>query len=113
MPGHMLAALASYPHLGCRGQGYEVWTHWGISPDVICLGRESSYEFLMDVIDEVLALFPSDMIHIGGDEAPTVRWEECPDCRRFMEEHGTMMMLSFSAAAAKSAALPFGAFTSM
>ena len=88
MPGHMLAALASYPHLGCRGQGYEVWTHWGISPDVICLGRESSYEFLMDVIDEVLALFPSDMIHIGGDEAPTVRWEECPDCRRFMEEHG-------------------------
>lgn len=88
MPGHMLAALTSYPHLGCTGKDYELWTHWGISPDVVCLGRESSYEFLLDVIDEVLELFPSDLIHIGGDEAPTVRWEECPDCRRFMEEHG-------------------------
>ena len=88
MPGHMLGALASYPQLGCRGQGYEVWTHWGISKDVLCAGKEETFEFVENVLAEVLDLFPSKFIHVGGDECPKERWKECPACQRRIREEG-------------------------
>lgn len=81
MPGHMLAALASYPELGCTGGHYDVWGMWGIADDVLCLGKEETYVFLERVFDEICGLFPSEYIHIGGDECPKVRWESCPDCQ--------------------------------
>ena len=88
MPGHAQAALASYPRLGCRGEGYSVWTRWGISKEVFCVGREETFEFLEGVLDEVCELFPSEYIHIGGDEAPRDRWKECPDCQQRMRQCG-------------------------
>jgi len=88
MPGHGLGALTAYPWLGCRGADYEVWTRWGISKDVFCAGKESTFEFLQDVLSEVLELFPSKYIHIGGDECPKERWKECPLCQQRMKENG-------------------------
>ena len=70
LPGHMLAALASYPELGCTGGPYEVEKTWGVFPDVICIGNEKAMVFLEDVLSEIVELFPSEYIHIGGDEAP-------------------------------------------
>ena len=81
LPGHMLGALAAYPSLGCTGGPYEVWTRWGVSPDVLCAGNEQVYEFLEDVLSEVCELFPSEYIHIGGDECPKASWEKCPKCQ--------------------------------
>lgn len=81
MPGHSLAALAAYPELGCTGGPYQVRTHWGIEKDVYCAGNEQVFTFLQDVLDEVLFLFPSEFIHIGGDECPKDRWEECSKCQ--------------------------------
>lgn len=81
LPGHMLGALAAYPELGCTGGPYEVWTRWGVSPDVLCAGNEKVYEFLEDVLSEVCELFPSEYIHIGGDECPKASWEKCPKCQ--------------------------------
>lgn len=86
MPGHMLAALASYPELGCTGGPYDVWGQWGISEDVLCLGKEETYTFLEKVFDEVCELFPSEYIHIGGDECPKVRWTTCPHCQAKIAE---------------------------
>ncbi len=88
MPGHALAALASYPELGCKGEGYEVCTTWGVFPDIFCAGNDNTLEFLKDVYDEVCELFPSEYIHIGGDEAPIDRWEECPKCQAKKAELG-------------------------
>ena len=88
MPGHMIAALASYPELGCTKGPYEVRTTWGISRDVLCAGRESTFEFVEDVLDEIVSLFPSKYIHIGGDECPKDRWKECPDCQNRIKEEG-------------------------
>lgn len=88
LPGHMLAALAAYPNLGCTGGSYEVATKWGVFEDVLCMGKESTYQFLEDVFSEVVDLFPSEYIHIGGDECPKVRWEECPDCQHMIAELG-------------------------
>lgn len=88
LPGHMLAALAGYPELGCTGGPYEVWPEWGVSEDVLCLGNEQTYTFLEDVLTEICDLFPSQLIHIGGDEVPYVRWEECPKCQAKMKEIG-------------------------
>lgn len=88
LPGHMLAAIASYPELGCTGGPYEVWGRWGISSDVLCVGREATFTFIEGVLDEIMELFPSECIHIGGDECPKVRWHECPDCRAHMEALG-------------------------
>ncbi len=88
MPGHAVAALACYPELGCTGGPYEVWPDWGVSEDVFCIGKEATFEFLENVLDEVCELFPSEYIHIGGDEAPRVRWENCPDCQKRMKEEG-------------------------
>ena len=88
MPGHAMAALAAYPQFGCVGHGYDVWTTWGVSKEVFCIGKQGTIEFLKDVLDEVAGLFPGEYIHIGGDEAPSERWDECPDCRKLVETEG-------------------------
>ena len=88
MPGHALAALASYPGLGCTGEGYAVSEQWGVFDDVFCIGKEETFTFLEGVLDEICDIFPSEYIHIGGDEAPRTRWAECPDCQRRMKEEG-------------------------
>ena len=82
MPGHMVAAVTAYPELGCTGGPYEVWPDWGVSDDILCAGNPRVYEFLEDVLTEVMALFPSKIIHLGGDEAPKVRWQHCPKCQQ-------------------------------
>jgi len=88
MPGHSLAALASYPDLSCTGGPFEVATHFGIFPEIYCAGKETVFTFLQDVLDEILDLFPSPYIHIGGDEAPKERWKKCADCQRRIREKG-------------------------
>lgn len=88
MPGHAMAALASYPELGCTGGPYQVRTFWGVEDDVFCAGNEQVFTFLENVLDEVLALFPSEFIHIGGDECPKVRWEKCPKCQETIRKNG-------------------------
>jgi hexosaminidase len=88
MPGHSVAALASYPELGCTGGPYQVRNFWGIAKDVYCAGNEQVYSFLQDVLDEVLTLFPSQFIHIGGDECPKDRWEQCPRCQNAIQKYG-------------------------
>lgn len=86
MPGHAMAALAAYPEMGCTGGPYQTATFWGIFSDVYCAGNEQTFTFLQEVLDEVIALFPSKYIHIGGDECPKQRWHDCPKCRRRMED---------------------------
>ena len=81
MPGHMKAALASYPELGCIGGPYEVACEYGVLDDVLCVGKDASLEFVLNVLDEVMDIFPSRYIHLGGDECPKVRWEACPHCQ--------------------------------
>ena len=88
LPGHMLAALAAYPHLGCTGGPYQVWHRWGVSDDVLCVGNEQVYAFLEDVLDEVCGLFPGRYIHIGGDECPKTSWKACPKCQAKIKELG-------------------------
>ena len=88
LPGHMVAALATYPELGCTGGPYEVWTTWGVAKDVLCAGKESTYEFLENVLDEVCGLFPCEYLHIGGDECPKDSWENCPHCQAKIAELG-------------------------
>ncbi len=88
MPGHTQAAIASYPQLSCTGQAIEVSTRWGIHKDVLCVGKESTFDFIRDVLDEVVELFPSKYIHIGGDECLTLRWKRCPLCRKRMHDEG-------------------------
>lgn len=84
-PGHAVGALASYPWLGCTGEQYEVRQTWDIDDRVFCIGKESTFEFIEGVLEEVVALFPSEYIHIGGDECPTVMWEKCPHCKARMK----------------------------
>ena len=81
MPGHMLAALASYPELGCTGGPYQVGHYWGVYKDVLCVGNEKVYQFIEDVLTEIMDIFPSEVIHIGGDETPTEKWEHCAKCQ--------------------------------
>lgn len=88
MPGHSTAALAAYPNLGCTGGPYEVSTHWGVHKEVYCAGNDSVYTFLENVLSEVIDMFPSQYIHIGGDECPKDRWKECPKCQRRIKELG-------------------------
>ena len=88
LPGHMLAALTAYPELGCTGGPYEVWGRWGVADDVLCAGNEKTMQFLEDVLSEVADIFPSEYIHIGGDECPKVRWENCPKCQAKIKELG-------------------------
>lgn len=81
LPGHMQAALAAYPELGCTGGPYEVWQMWGVSDDVLCAGNDAALKFISDVLAEVVEVFPSEYIHVGGDECPKTRWEQCPKCQ--------------------------------
>jgi len=88
MPGHASAALAAYPWLGCTGGPYAVKQSWGVFKDVFCAGNDSVFQFLQDVIDEILPLFPAKYIHIGGDECPKDSWKTCPKCQRRMAALG-------------------------
>ena len=86
MPGHMLAALACYPELGCTGGPYQVGHYWGVYKDVLCVGNEKVYQFVEDVLTEIMDIFPSEVIHIGGDETPTEKWEACAKCQGIGEK---------------------------
>lgn len=88
LPGHMQAALTAYPELGCTGGTYEVRTIWGVSQDVLCVGNDFTLQFVKDVLSEVADIFPSEYIHIGGDECPKVRWEKCPKCQERIKSLG-------------------------
>lgn len=97
MPGHMLAALASYPELGCTGGPYQVGHYWGVYKDVLCVGNPKVYQFVEDVLTEMMDIFPSEVIHIGGDETPTEKWESCPKCQGIKEKqaHFTKRVFDF------------------
>ena len=97
MPGHMTAALAAYPHLGCTGGPYKVWTEWGVTPEVLCAGNDSTMQFIKDVLNEIMDIFPSEYIHIGGDECPKTRWHECPKCQARIKAEGITAKGRFSA----------------
>ena len=88
MPGHSSAALAAYPNLGCTGGPYKVQQTWGVHKDVYCAGKDETIEFLKNVLDEVLAIFPSEFIHIGGDECPKDAWEQCDACQQRIKDNG-------------------------
>lgn len=88
MPGHALAALSAYPHLGCTGGPYEAATLWGVFDDVYCAGKENTFTFLEDVLAEVIELFPGQYIHVGGDECPKTRWKECAQCQKRIKDEG-------------------------
>lgn len=88
LPGHMLAALAAYPELGCTGGPYEVCPRWGVFEDVLCIGNDKTMQFLEDVMGEIIEIFPSEYVHIGGDEAPRDRWKECPKCQARIKAEG-------------------------
>ena len=87
MPGHSMAALSSYPELGCTGGPYQVRESWGVCDDIFCAGNENTFQFLENVLDEVIALFPSKYIHIGGDESPKTRWKLCPKCQQRIKDN--------------------------
>ena len=86
MPGHMLAALASYPELGCTGGPYQVGHYWGVYKDVLCVSNQRVYQFVEDVLTEIMDIFPSEVIHIGGDETPTDKWLQCPRCQALQKQ---------------------------
>jgi hexosaminidase len=85
MPGHALAALASYPEFSCTGGPFEVGKSWGVLEDVFC-PKDETFTFLENILTEVMALFPSEYIHIGGDECPKVRWKSCPHCQKRIKD---------------------------
>jgi hexosaminidase len=87
MPGHSVAAISAYPELGCTGKQIDVATKWGIFDDIYCT-KESTFKFLENVLDEVMELFPSKYIHIGGDEAPKTNWKSCPNCQKLIKKEG-------------------------
>lgn len=87
MPGHAMAALASYPYLGCTKGPYKTFETWGVIEDVFCAGNDSTFQFLEDVLTEVMALFPSKYIHIGGDECPKERWKHCVQCQKRIKDN--------------------------
>ena len=86
LPGHMQAALHVYPNLGCTGGPYPVWQVWGVSDDVLCAGNPEVLTFIKTVLGELCDVFPSQLIHIGGDECPKVRWKNCPKCQAKIRE---------------------------
>lgn len=88
LPGHMVGALSAYPELGCTGGPYEVRTKWGIADEALCAGKETTYEFLENVLSEVCDLFPGEYVHIGGDECRKGCWEKCPHCQAKIRELG-------------------------
>ncbi|MFH1842381.1 MAG: beta-N-acetylhexosaminidase [bacterium] len=88
MPGHATAALAAYPEFSCRGEALAVKTEWGIFDEVFCAGNEATFEFLEQILGEVMALFPGEYIHIGGDECPRKRWRDCSRCQARIRDEG-------------------------
>ena len=88
IPGHSQAALAAYPELSCSGGPFKVGTEWGVIHDVYCAGNEKTFEFLQDVLTEVIDLFPGDFVHIGGDEVPKLRWQNCVKCQERIKAEG-------------------------
>lgn len=88
MPGHASAAIAAYPHLGCRGDQIQTERSFGVFDPIFCAGQESTFTFLEDVLSEVIALFPGSYLHVGGDEAPKTRWKECPHCQKRIRDNG-------------------------
>jgi hexosaminidase len=93
LPGHSQAAISAYPHLSCQQKQVSVANDWGVFKEIYCAGNDSTFAFLEDVLLEVMELFPSEYIHIGGDEAPKYRWENCSKCQsriaseRLEDEH--------------------------
>lgn len=88
LPGHSQAAIASYPHLSCTQEQVEVVNDWGVFKEIYCAGNDSTFMFLEDVLTEVMELFPSKYIHIGGDEAPKFRWGHCDKCQKRIADEG-------------------------
>ncbi|GHT30433.1 beta-hexosaminidase [Bacteroidia bacterium] len=88
IPGHELAAISAYPELSCKGEPTTSRTVWGVEDVVLCAGKESTFEFFENVFEEVCALFPSEYVHIGGDECPKTSWKECPLCQKRVREEG-------------------------
>lgn len=88
MPGHAMAALAAYPQFGCIGGPYQVRTTWGVEEHLLCAGNDSVFQFIEDILTELTAIFPSEYIHIGGDECPTNIWHSCPRCQARMQAEG-------------------------
>lgn len=88
LPGHTQSILAAYPELGCTGGPYEVRCIWGVSDDVLCAGNDKALELLEDILLEVMDIFPSEYIHIGGDECPKLRWKNCPRCQARIRKLG-------------------------
>lgn len=88
LPGHIQSALAAYPELGCTGGPYEVCKDFGVIREVLCAGKAGTLQFARDVIGEIMDIFPSPYIHIGGDECPKDRWRECPNCQKKIAELG-------------------------
>ena len=88
MPGHIQSALAAYPELGCTGGPYEVCKDFGVITEVLCAGKQSTLQFAKDVVDEIMDIFPSEYIHIGGDECPKNRWRECDKCQAKIQSLG-------------------------
>lgn len=88
VPGHMAAAIASYPELGCSGEPCEVATAFGIHDKVLCAGKENTYAKLWELLSEVAADFPCGLFHLGGDEVPKIGWDACPDCKELMRREG-------------------------
>lgn len=88
LPGHIKSALAAYPELGCTGGPYETAVEYGVHKDVLCVGSDKTLPFVKDVLTEVMQLFPSEYIHIGGDECPRDRWKECPKCQALVKAKG-------------------------
>lgn len=86
LPGHARAALAAYPEMGCSGEQLPVEGLWGVFDDVFCT-QPQTLEFLKNVLAEVIAIFPSETIHIGGDECPKTRWKSCAKCQSVMKDH--------------------------
>lgn len=88
LPGHMQAALAAYPEFGCTGGPYAVWMDWGVSDNVLCAGNDATMQFVEDVLTEIVDIFPSEYIHVGGDECPKTVWKTCPKCQKRIRKEG-------------------------
>ena len=88
IPGHTSALLSAMPSLSCMGKEVKIKTHQGIFKDVLCIAKEETFEVITQIIDEFIDVFPGEYIHIGGDETPADRWKECPECQKYMKEHG-------------------------
>lgn len=88
MPGHTSALLHAFPGLSCRGEEVNVKTSQGIYDDILCAGKDETFDVVFDILSDILEIFPSEYIHIGGDEAPKTRWKECPHCQERMRKEG-------------------------